>query len=72
MVKKLNDKQEKQPGERLYVDLSWIKNKSQGGKQYWLLIADDTTPKKWSFFFSKKDDQYGVLLNFLQELKQSY
>ena len=42
------------PGERLYVDISSVKTKSKGGSNYWLQIADDATPKKWSFFIKKK------------------
>ena len=61
----------KVPGERLYVDTSSVRDKSRGGSKFWLMIADDATSKKWSFFLKKKDEQYDVLLNFLNNLKKT-
>ena len=47
-----------------------MKNKSQGGKKFWLLICDEATLKKWSFFLKSKDEQYDILLNFIKKLKR--
>ena len=58
------------PGERLYIDISGIKGKSRGGNKFWLLISDDATPKKWSFFMKAKRDQYEVIMTFLKKLKK--
>jgi hypothetical protein len=37
------------PGERLYVDISSIKERSIGGAKFWVLIVDDYTDYCWSF-----------------------
>ena len=43
------------PGERLMIDISSIKTKKKKriGK-YWLLVVDEATDMKWSFFLTKK------------------
>ena len=43
--------------------------KSKGKNKFWLQIADDATPKKWSFFLAKKSDQYPILIKFIKDLK---
>ena len=35
-----------------------------------MLICDEATPKKWSFFLKRKNDQYEVLTTFLKGLKR--
>ena len=37
-------------GERMYIDISSIQQISFGGAQYWLLIVDEATKMKWSYF----------------------
>jgi hypothetical protein len=37
------------PGERLYVDISSIKERIFGGAKFWSLIVDDYTDYCWSF-----------------------
>jgi hypothetical protein len=44
------------PGERLYVDISSIKERSIGGANFWALIVDDFTDYCWSFALKKKSD----------------
>ena len=44
------------PGNRMMFDLSWIKARSLGGNQYWLLIVDEYTNHAWSYFISAKGD----------------
>ena len=41
-------------GERLLIDLSYIKRQSLGGKDTWLLIEDQFTSMKWIFFMRRK------------------
>jgi len=43
--------------------------KDRGGRKFWLLITDDATPKKWSFFLRSKDEQYRVIVNFVRQLR---
>ena len=56
------------PGERLFIDISSIKQKSFGGSKYWLLVVDDKTNKSWSFFLKTKDETAEVLIPFLVQL----
>jgi hypothetical protein len=44
------------PGERLYVDISSIKERSIGGAKFWALIVDDCTVYCWSFVLKNKSD----------------
>jgi len=37
-------------GEQIYLDISSIQQTSFGGAQYWLLIVDESTKMKWSYF----------------------
>jgi hypothetical protein len=42
------------PGERLYVNISSIKDRSIDGAKFWVLIVDDYTDYCWSFVLKKK------------------
>ena len=44
-----------QRGERLFVDLSGPFIPTLKGNKYWLMIVDDYTRKKWSFYLPSKD-----------------
>jgi hypothetical protein len=44
------------PGERLYVDISSIKERIIGGPKFWALIVDDYTDCCWSFVLKNKSD----------------
>jgi len=59
-------------GERLYIDISSIKEKSLGGSKFWLLVVDEATHMKWSFFLKNKSQTSEKLMPFLKELKAKY
>ena len=54
-----------QPGERIFMDLSGPYHKSQGNNTYWMLVVDDFTRKKWSYFLKKKSDLKKTLLDHI-------
>lgn len=54
-ISKLNVSRSDQPGQIIYLDLSYTRNPSLGGAHYWLLIADECTGIKWSEFLKNKD-----------------
>jgi hypothetical protein len=54
------------PGERLHIDFSYIKRKSLGGKATLLLIEDQATSLKWSFFMRRK----GELIDEIHEIQK--
>jgi len=70
-IPKLNPNRSSIPGERLYLDISGIKAKSMGGNKYWVLIVDDATGMKWSFFLKLKDELPASVMPFLQGLRAS-
>ena len=42
-IPKKNENTAKDPGERMYLDISLIKDKSLGGRRHWEMLVDETT-----------------------------
>ena len=57
------------PAERLFLDISFVNHRSLGGNKFWLLIVDDLTRMKWSFFLKAKSDLSSTVLRFLAKLQ---
>ena len=57
------------PGERLYLDISSIKEKSFGGAKFWVLIVDDYTDFCWSLFLKSKSELKSKMMDLLTDLK---
>jgi hypothetical protein len=57
------------PGERLYVDVNSIKERSFGGAKFWALIVDDYTDYCWSFVMKNKSDIKARIKTLLTDLK---
>ena len=71
-VNKESKNHSKIPGERLMIDISSVKtknNKKVG--RFWLLVVDEATDMKWSFFLKKKSDQVKLLVGFIKNLKEN-
>ncbi len=47
---KSNSSPSRKPGERLYLETSWLSVDIFGGNKYWFLIVDDVTKMSWSRF----------------------
>jgi hypothetical protein len=62
----LNPNKAKKRGERLCVDISWIKKSSIGNNKYWLLIEDEYTSMKWSFFVNRKPKAGKTIIEFIK------
>ena len=56
-------------GERVYVDISSIKERSFGGAKFWALVVDDYSDFCWSFFLKNKSDLKVKMVNLLTDLK---
>ena len=56
------------PGERLYIDISSIKERSFGGAKFWALIVDDCTDYCWSFILKSKSDLNNKVRTLLTDL----
>ena len=50
------------------LDISKVKKKSFGGKNFWLLIVDDYLDMNWSFFLRHKSETARVVLKFIKKL----
>jgi hypothetical protein len=57
------------PGERLYVGISSVKERSIGGAKFWALIVDDYTDYCWSFVLKNKLDLNEKIKTLLTDLK---
>ena len=70
-LNKESENQSKVPGERLMIDISSVKtqNSKRIGK-YWLLVVDEATSMKWSFFLKSKDAQVQLLTGFIKNLQE--
>ena len=49
-----------------------MKNRSLGGNKYWVLIVDEATRYKKSFFIKKKSDQNGPIIDWIKDLKAKH
>ena len=69
-VNKVNETRSKIPCERLGIDISSVKIGNKTMKKFWLLVVDEATGMKWSYFLKSKNDQVGVLVDHVKELQQ--
>ena len=42
------------PGERMYLDISSMRKPSMGGRQHWVMLVDEATKYKKSFFLKRR------------------
>jgi len=56
------------PGERLYLDISSVRDASYGGSKFWALIVDDYTDFCWSIFLKNKSDLKDKMFSLLTDL----
>ena len=70
-ISKTTETHATQKGERLAMDISWIKSTSYGGKKYWLMVQDEFTGYIWSRFLKKKSElphEMFKLMHFIQKV----
>ena len=61
-------KRSKNPGERLFIDISSIKEPSVGGAKFWLLGVDDATDFCWSSFLNRKSETKDKIMSLINSL----
>ena len=71
-IPKMNESTAKTPGERMYLDISSMKDESLGGRRHWAMLVDEATRCKNSFFLKKKSDQVDMVSSWLKGLKDKY
>jgi hypothetical protein len=65
-IPKENDNIATKKGERLLIDISWIRRATYAGNRYRLLVMDEYTNFLWSFFMKTKDEtKHHVIYLFL-------
>jgi hypothetical protein len=57
-------------GQVMASDISSVATDALGGQKYWLLVVDQYTSMKWSFFLKTKEEQPQVLSKFVKEISQ--
>jgi hypothetical protein len=56
-------------GERVYLDISSIRDESYGGSCFWVLLVDDYTDYCWRIFLKNKSDLKSKVMTLLTDLK---
>ena len=68
-IPKKNEDKTKNPGERMYLDISSMRKPSMGGRQHWVMLVDEATKDKKSFFLKKKNEQVEPIIDWIKALK---
>ena len=68
-IPKKNEDKRKNPGERMYLDISSMRKPSMGGRQHWVMLVDEATKYKKSFFLKKKNEQVEPIIDWIKALK---
>ena len=71
-IPKKNENNATKPGERIYLDISSIRDESFGRRKQWAMLVDKATKCKHSFFLKKKSDQIEMISSWLKGLKDKY
>ena len=53
---KVPENKAKVTGERICLDVSYIKKDSMANNKYWMIVEDQFTSYKWSFFMRRKTE----------------
>ena len=56
-IPKKNEHTAKEPGERMYLDISSMTDERLGGRRHCAMLVDEATRCKQSLFLKKKSDQ---------------
>ena len=67
-MSKLDTNRSKTPGERLCLDISSVKTKTW--KRFWVLVEDQSTSMKWSYFVKHKNDQVEPVIGLIKEINE--
>ena len=71
-IPKKNENTATKPGERMYLDISSIKDERFSGRKHWAMLVDKATKCKHSFILKKKLDQIEMISSWLRGLKDKY
>jgi Reverse transcriptase (RNA-dependent DNA polymerase) len=68
-IPKINTNRTNVPGQRIYTDIAPINSTSAGNSKYWLIVIDEATDMKWSYFLKKRSEFSGEMLKFVSMMK---
>ena len=68
-IPKKNEDKSRNPGERIYLDISSMRKPSMGGRHHWVMLVDEATKYKKSFFLKKKNEQVEPIIDWIEALK---
>ena len=68
-IPKKNEDKSRNPGERMYLDISSMRKPIMGGRQHWVMLVDEATKYKKSFFLKKKSEQVEPIIDWIKALK---
>ena len=68
-ILKKNEDKSNNPGERMYLDISPMRKPNMGGRQHWVMLVDEATKYKKSFFLKKKNEQVEPIIDWIKALK---
>ena len=66
-IPKKNEDKSSYPGERMYLDISTVRKPSMGGRQHWVMLVDEASKYKKSFFLKK--EQVEPIVDCIKALK---
>ena len=50
----------------MYLDISLMRKTSMEGRQHWVMLVDEATNYKKSFFLKKKNDQVEPFIDWIR------
>ena len=65
----MNEDKSENPGERKYLDISSMRKPSMRGREHWVMLVDEETKYKKSFFLKKKNEQVEPIIDWIKALK---
>ena len=68
-IPKKNENTVMKPVERMYLDISSMKDERIGRRKHWAMLVDEVTRYKHSFFLKKKLDQIEMISSLLKGYK---
>ena len=64
-----DDERKVGPGEKMNLNISSMRKPSMGGRQHWVMLVDEATKYKKSFFLKKKNEQVEPIIDWIKALK---
>ena len=68
-IPKKNESKSKNPGGRMYLDISSMRKPCMGGRKHWVMMVDEATKYKKSFFLKKKNEQVEPIIDRIMASK---